>query len=100
MTHIRPGMRIQRTGPCDEFGGQDVKAGVTKKDTLIIEVTIDKRSHRSSSALSKEKKMNPQEPRVEILLEFLTCKSIRSLRKEELICCSIRKPLLLKPSLE
>lgn len=44
MTQIGPGMYTQRTGPCDECGGMGVKAGSTKKDTKILEVTIDKGS--------------------------------------------------------
>lgn len=42
MSQIGPGMYTQRTGPCDECQGQGVKAGNMKKDTKIIEVTIDK----------------------------------------------------------
>jgi len=44
MSQIGPGMYTQRTGPCDECGGQGVKAGNMKKDTKIIEVVIDKGS--------------------------------------------------------
>jgi DnaJ homolog subfamily A member 2 len=44
MTQIGPGMYTQRTGPCDECQGQGIKAGNMKKETKIIEVTIDKGS--------------------------------------------------------
>lgn len=42
MSQIGPGMYTQRTGPCDECQGAGVKSGNMKKDTKIIEVTIDK----------------------------------------------------------
>ena len=42
MTQIRPGMYTQRTVPCDDCGGRGIKAGSIKKDTKILEVTIDK----------------------------------------------------------
>jgi DnaJ family protein A protein 2 len=44
MSQIGPGMYTQRTGPCEECAGQGVKAGAVKKDTKILEVTIDKGS--------------------------------------------------------
>ena len=42
MSQIGPGMYTQRTGPCDECQGMGIKAGSTKKETKILEVTIDK----------------------------------------------------------
>lgn len=44
MTQIGPGMYTQRSGPCEECQGQGVKVGNMKKDTKILEVTIDKGS--------------------------------------------------------
>lgn len=44
MTQIGPGMYTQRSGPCEECQGQGVKVGQMKKDTKILEVTIDKGS--------------------------------------------------------
>lgn len=42
MSQIGPGMYTQRTGPCDDCQGQGVKSCNMKKDTKVIEVTIDK----------------------------------------------------------
>ena len=42
MSQIGPGMYTQRTGPWDECQGMGVRAGTSKKDTKILEVTIDK----------------------------------------------------------
>lgn len=42
MTQIGPGMYSQSTGPCDECQGMGVKSGTSKKETKVLEVTIDK----------------------------------------------------------
>lgn len=42
MTQIGPGMYTQRTGPCEECQGQGVLACNMKKDTKVLEVSIEK----------------------------------------------------------